>query len=30
MFSELKVLSLEGNPIESWEEVNKLGQLPRY
>jgi len=27
-FCHLKVLNLEGNAIENWEEVNKLGQLP--
>ncbi len=29
-FNHLRVLNLEGNQIEHWEEVNKLGQLPRY
>lgn len=29
-FCHLKVLNLEGNAIENWEEVNKLGQLPWY
>lgn len=29
VFSELKFLNLEGNRIELWEEVNKLGQLPK-
>ena len=28
MFCELKILNLEGNSLENWEEVNKLGQLP--
>lgn len=28
--SYLRVLNLEGNYIEYWEEVNKLGQLPKY
>lgn len=30
IFSYLRVLNLEGNSIENWEEVNKLGQLPKY
>jgi Leucine-rich repeat (LRR) protein len=30
IFNNLRVLNLEGNPIEYWEEVNKLGQLPKY
>lgn len=30
IFNNLRVLNLEGNPIEHWEEVNKLGQLPKY
>ncbi len=29
MFNYLRVLNLEGNNIEYWEEVNKLGQLPK-
>lgn len=29
-FSYLRILNLEGNSIENWEEVNKLGQLPKY
>lgn len=29
VLSELRVLNLEGNQIELWEEVNKLGQLPK-
>lgn len=28
VFNQLRVLNLEGNHIEYWEEVNKLGQLP--
>jgi len=27
-FASLKNLNLEGNPIENWEDVNQLGQLP--
>ncbi len=29
VLNELRVLNLEGNHIELWEEVNKLGQLPK-
>ena len=29
MFSELTELNLEGNNIIWWEEVNKLGNLPK-
>lgn len=28
VFGDLQVLNLEGNQLESWEEINKLGQLP--
>ena len=29
LFTGLKVLNLEGNPIENWEDVDNLGQLPK-
>ena len=29
IFCHLESLNLEGNPIDSWEEINKLGQLPK-
>ena len=30
LFSELRELNLEGNNIPLWEEINKLGNLPKY